>query len=101
VITITNKIISGPDIPGEIPKEANSYNHISFRDNGIGFDQEFSEKIFQAFQRLHSRTEFSGTGIGLAIVKKIVHNHNGIIDAQSKPGIGTTFHIYLPVNGNR
>jgi len=72
------------------------YCHISFADNGIGFDKSFSEKIFGLFQRLHSKEEYAGTGVGLAIVKKIVDNHNGIITAESELGKGATFNIYLP-----
>jgi PAS domain S-box-containing protein len=69
---------------------------ISFSDNGIGFQQEYAEKIFELFQRLHNRSEFEGTGIGLAICKKIVQNHNGVINATSEPGHGSTFNVFLP-----
>ena len=72
------------------------YCHISITDNGIGFEKEFAEKIFEVFQKLHSKDEYAGTGIGLAIVKKIVDNHNGIITATSEIKKGTIFNIYLP-----
>jgi two-component system CheB/CheR fusion protein len=72
------------------------YCHITFRDNGIGFKNEFSSKIFEVFQKLHSKDVYAGTGIGLAIVKKIVDNHNGIITAKSEVNKGTTFDIYIP-----
>ena len=72
------------------------YYHISFADNGIGFEPEYSRKIFEVFQRLHNRTEYGGTGIGLAICKKIIENHNGVIMADSQPNQGATFHVYLP-----
>ncbi len=75
---------------------AKAYYHISFSDNGIGFEQEYSERIFEVFQKLHGREEFSGTGIGLAIVKKIMENHNGIIIATSEINRGATFDMYLP-----
>lgn len=71
--------------------------HIVFSDNGIGFDQNFSEQIFQLFQKLHSKDEYAGTGLGLAIVKKIIENHNGVITASGEPGKGATFDIYIPV----
>ncbi|MBC7475275.1 MAG: two-component sensor histidine kinase, partial [Candidatus Sericytochromatia bacterium] len=60
--------------------------------------KEFKTKIFEVFQRLHSKEEYSGTGIGLAIVKKIVDNHNGIITAKSGLNNGATFDIYIPIN---
>ncbi len=92
-ITIKSEIVSEPSPLGDT--EA---CHISISDNGIGFDPQYSKKIFEVFQRLHDRTEYSGTGIGLAIVKKIVENHNGIITAESEPSKGARFDIYIPVN---
>lgn len=74
------------------------YCHISVSDNGIGFDPDYSEKIFEVFQRLHGKAEYVGTGIGLAIVKKIVDNLNGMITATGKLGVGATFDIYFPVS---
>jgi signal transduction histidine kinase len=74
-----------------------NYCHITYSDNGIGFEQKYSEKIFELFQRLYGRSEYPGTGIGLAIIKRIVENHNGVITAQGELGKGATFHIYLPI----
>ncbi len=75
---------------------SNTYYEIIIKDSGIGFDQEFSEKIFVIFQRLNERTKYEGTGIGLALCRKIVDNHCGLIFAESKEGEGSEFHIILP-----
>ena len=75
-----------------------NYYHISIGDNGIGFEPHYSERIFKVFQRLHCKEKFSGTGIGLAIVKKIVENHNGIIKATSQLNKGAKFDIYIPIS---
>jgi signal transduction histidine kinase len=72
------------------------YCHISISDNGIGFDPRYKEQIFEIFQRLYGKDGYPGTGIGLAIVKKIVENHSGIITARSESGKGATFDIYIP-----
>ena len=71
---------------------------ITIADNGIGFEQEKEEKIFGMFQRLHTRDKYDGTGIGLALCKKVVENHDGKIWARSTPGEGAAFHIMLPLN---
>jgi signal transduction histidine kinase len=71
--------------------------HITIADNGIGFDEAYVNKIFHLFQRLHRKVEYEGTGIGLAIVKKIVEKHHGHITAQSQEGQGASFIIGLPL----
>jgi signal transduction histidine kinase/FixJ family two-component response regulator len=73
------------------------FTKIEISDNGIGFEEKYLEKIFTLFQRLNSRDQFEGTGIGLAIAKKIVEKHNGFITAKSNPGEGSTFIIILPL----
>lgn len=73
------------------------YHEISVSDNGIGFDEQYADRIFEAFQRLHGRAAYPGTGIGLAIVKKVVENHRGGLSVNSRVGEGSTFRVYLPV----
>jgi len=73
------------------------YSRITIEDNGIGFDEKYVDRIFQMFQRLHGKSQYSGTGIGLASCKKVAQNHHGHITAKSKPGEGSTFIIYLPL----
>ncbi|PWB24157.1 response regulator [Flavobacterium sp. HTF] len=95
-VTIKSRLVNGDDIQIEkLSKEVN-YCHISFGDNGIGFEPQHNEKIFGVFQKLHGRDLYEGTGIGLAIVKKIVDNHNGHVDAIGEPMKGVTFNIYIP-----
>jgi signal transduction histidine kinase len=72
------------------------YCHISVRDNGIGFEPQYKDRIFDIFQRLHNNSAYQGTGIGLAIVKKIVENHNGVINATGQLDQGACFDIYIP-----
>jgi len=72
------------------------YWRLKFSDNGIGFDPQFKHQIFEPFQRLHAKGKYSGTGIGLSTVKKLIERHAGFIDVESAPGMGTTFTIFLP-----
>jgi signal transduction histidine kinase len=92
------------EIHGRSIQSANPGTHediplcaITVRDNGIGFDEKYRDRIFQPFQRLHGRDDYPGTGMGLAICRKIVERHDGTISATSTPGAGTTFTIQLPV----
>jgi signal transduction histidine kinase len=77
------------------------YYQVQVKDNGIGFEQEYAERIFQLFTRLHGKHEYAGTGIGLSIVKKVVENHQGKIRAESKPGEGSVFTVLLPFVGEK
>jgi PAS domain S-box-containing protein len=88
----TRERLAGGTMPGE------QVCQIHIEDNGIGFDAQFAEQIFVVFQRLHSREEYEGTGIGLAVCRKITDRHSGSIVAKSEPGQGATFIITLPVH---
>ena len=96
-VIIRSETVDAKNFDGLSAVPVKEYCHLIFQDNGIGFEHEYSRKIFEVFQRLHGRTEYDGTGIGLAICKKIVENHHGFITADGEPGQGATFHIYLPI----
>jgi signal transduction histidine kinase/FixJ family two-component response regulator len=85
-----------PSVDGPCAEDG-AWCRISIADNGIGFDEKYADKIFTLFQRLNARAEYEGTGIGLAIAKKIVDRHNGTIAARSVQGEGSTFYVILPV----
>jgi len=95
-IKIKSSIVKGSELKSKDLSPDQKYCHVSISDNGIGFDEKFNEKIFEVFQKLHSKDEYPGTGIGLATVKKIVGHHNGFIFVESALNKGTTFDIYLP-----
>jgi PAS domain S-box-containing protein len=96
-INITGGMASPVDIAAlQLSPTHSSYACITVADNGIGFDQQYAGNVFTIFQRLHNRDAFEGTGIGLAICKKIVENHEGAITVKSQSEVGTTFTIYLP-----
>jgi len=97
-IIIKSRIVKGSKLNNEKLSPEKNYCHITIKDNGIGFEPHFSERIFEVFQKLHSKEVYSGTGIGLAIVKKIVENHNGIIVATGELNKGATFDIYFLAN---
>lgn len=97
VIKINSNIEKGATLNNEVLSADTNYCHISIADNGIGFESQYDKKIFEVFQRLHGRDQYNGTGIGLAIVKKIVENHNGFITATGQQNKGATFDIYIPV----
>ena len=96
VITIKYSSVSEKEAMRHQLKQAERYHKIEISDNGIGFENEFAGKIFAIFQRLHGRSEYEGSGIGLAICKKIVEHHGGIIYASGALDVGATFTIILP-----
>jgi signal transduction histidine kinase len=101
-ITVSSKmekaeeIIDRYHLPSHKVTPEKVYCHIAVTDNGIGFEPQFNDRIFEVFQRLHGNDKYSGTGIGLSIVKKIVENHNGVITANGELNNGARFDIYIP-----
>lgn len=96
-VTITASLITAESVEDTdkfMPK--GNYHLIKIADNGIGMDSQYSGRIFDMFQRLHDRDQYGGNGIGLALCKRIIENHNGALNFTSQPGEGTTFYIYLP-----
>jgi signal transduction histidine kinase len=98
LIAIEGRWLSADQLPPGVKpgRAASAYHQIAVMDNGIGFEEKYVDRIFQVFQRLHGKSEYAGTGIGLAICEKVVANHGGAIKATSQPGQGATFAIYLP-----
>jgi PAS domain S-box-containing protein len=98
-ISIRSRTVKGADVKNRIPVEQadKTFYLIEVSDNGIGFEEQYAERIFEMFQRLHGKMEYSGTGVGLSIARKVVENHSGFIWATSQPGIGSAFHVLLPV----
>ncbi|MBL7913030.1 MAG: PAS domain S-box protein [Bacteroidia bacterium] len=97
LIKLTSQIATGSKLNNKYLVPDKKYCHIILTDNCIGFEPEYNEKIFEVFQRLHSKEAYHGTGIGLAICKRIVENHKGIITAQGELGAGARFDIYIPM----
>jgi signal transduction histidine kinase len=96
-VQISAKPVSPADLNG-LPdiNKSKKYVEIIVKDNGIGFNQEFANQMFNVFTRLNSREKYEGTGLGLALCKKIVHRHQGVIYAEGKENEGAVFHILLP-----
>ena len=99
VITITSSKLSDKQVSRLFPEAMGSdYYEIIFRDNGIGFDQNYASRIFEIFQQLHQKDEYTGSGVGLSIIKRIVENHYGLISVEAKENEGAAFHVILPAN---
>ncbi|HEY0455322.1 MAG TPA: ATP-binding protein [Verrucomicrobiae bacterium] len=97
VVKISAQTVKKPFGTGGETEPSDEVCELQIQDNGIGFDEKYSDKIFAVFQRLHGRTEYEGTGVGLAVCRRITDRHGGSIHAQSKPGEGATFVVTLPV----
>ena len=97
-ITVSSTIVSHEFLAGytSSPLLETNYHHIVFRDNGIGFEKDYENRIFEIFKRLHTQNIYPGSGIGLALCKRIILNHHGVLFAESEPGKGSSFHIFLP-----
>jgi signal transduction histidine kinase len=95
-IVITCTEVKGDHITDPSADKEEIFYKISIKDNGIGFDSQYAQKIFVIFQRLHGKSEYEGTGIGLSICKRVVENHSGYIEAKGQPDQGAEFIIYLP-----
>lgn len=96
VIEMNCEILKGHKTGIKALANDKDYCHIRYSDNGIGFEAVYNEKIFEVFQRLHSKDDYTGTGIGLAIVKRIIENHEGYIRANGRLNEGATFDIFIP-----
>jgi light-regulated signal transduction histidine kinase (bacteriophytochrome) len=98
VVKIQGQIVKKPFASTAEPTPDDEICELTIQDNGIGFDEKYTDKIFAMFQRLHGRSEYEGTGVGLAVCRRITDRHGGTISAQSKPGEGAAFTIRLPVH---
>ena len=100
IVKITSRKVHGGEAPAFFSSEDRTqwFQLIEVSDNGIGFDQQYADKIFNIFTRLHGNNEYSGSVVGLAIVKKVVENHKGYVTAEGEPGKGATFSVWLPAN---
>ncbi|QJD79888.1 GAF domain-containing sensor histidine kinase [Spirosoma rhododendri] len=99
VVSVQARYCKRSELPPHLrpTSSAARFCHLTVTDQGIGFDEKYTERIFQVFQRLHGKQQYVGTGVGLAICQRVVDNHGGSITAQSKPGQGAVFSVYLPM----
>lgn len=97
-LTILARTPAPDQLPVSLANSDRRFIAVSIQDNGIGFDEKYKDRIFTIFQRLHGRGQYGGTGIGLAIARKVAENHGGALTAQSQVGHGSAFTVWLPVN---
>jgi signal transduction histidine kinase len=99
IVTVRGELVGGEERMDGNSSEGQAHQllQITFEDNGIGFDEKYVDRIFAMFQRLHGRNKYEGTGMGLAICRRIAEHHGGDIRARSIPGAGSTFIVTLPV----
>ena len=95
MIAVTCQLADPAELPAELP-DRRTYWRIDVRDNGIGFQQQYTDRIFEVFQRLHGKSKYAGTGVGLAVCRRVAETHGGAICATSHPNEGATFSVYLP-----
>lgn len=93
IVTVTSEV----NLASPLVDDRRMWCRLQFADQGIGFESQYAERVFSLFQRLHGRDEYSGTGIGLALCRKIIERHGGMITAQSEPGEGAVFTLFLPM----
>ncbi len=96
LIRVESRVVAPTELPAELVNRDQTFHEICIADNGLGFDPKHTEQIFEVFQRLHGKQKFAGSGVGLAIVKKVAGQHGGCVVATGKPGEGATFRVYLP-----
>jgi PAS domain S-box-containing protein len=96
-ISISADVVPKAQSPAKFASKHKDYHKLTFADNGVGFDQDQATRIFEVFRRLQNQNSSAGTGVGLAIVKKVAENHEGFVEAEAEIGKGARFHVYLPV----
>src|SRR6185369_7617327 len=102
IVTVHAELLDSEERPaGTSEAQSVELCQITFKDNGIGFDEKYVDRIFAMFQRLHGRNEYEGTGMGLAICRRIAEHHGGNIVARSQPGVGSTFTVTIPTKRMR
>lgn len=97
LVIVRSELVNGNSVKAEEAERSKKYLRLSFADNGIGIPKHYHKKVFEVFRRLHHTRDYAGTGMGLAICKKVMEKHGGFIEVEDAPGGGTVFHCYFPV----